>query len=132
MMPPALGGNRARILVADDDPVILRLLEVNLGLEGFEVETAARGEEALTKAREIHPALILLDVMMPGLNGWDVARELKADPDTADVPVVLLSARTQEEDRRRGQELGADAYITKPFDPSELAETIRRLARPRL
>ena len=132
MMPPALGGNRARILVADDDPVILRLLEVNLGLEGFEVETAARGEEALTKARESHPALILLDVMMPGLNGWDVARELKADPDTADVPVVLLSARTQEEDRRRGQELGADAYITKPFDPSELAETIRRLARPRL
>lgn len=118
--------------MADDDPVILRLLEVNLGLEGFDVDTASRGEEALTKARETQPALILLDVMMPGLNGWDVARELKADPNTADVPVVLLSARTQEEDRRRGQELGADAYITKPFDPSELAETIRRLARPRL
>ncbi|HEX2029968.1 MAG TPA: response regulator [Actinomycetota bacterium] len=127
-----MAGDRARILVADDDPVILRLLEVNLGLEGFDVETAARGEEALAKARRSRPALILLDVMMPGLNGWDVARELKADPTTADVPVVLLSARTQEEDRRRGQELGADAYITKPFDPSELAETIRRLARPRL
>jgi DNA-binding response OmpR family regulator len=127
-----LPGKRAapRILVADDDPVILRLLEVNLGLEGFRVETAARGEDALEKARGSRPALIVLDVMMPGMNGWDVARRLKEQQETADLPVVLLSARTQVSDRRRGEEIGVDAYITKPFDPSELADTIRRLARP--
>jgi DNA-binding response OmpR family regulator len=131
MMTSPLSGKRgvARILVVEDDPIILRLLEVNLGLEGFEVETAAHGEEALEKAKTAPPALILLDVMMPGLSGWEVARQLKEERSTADVPVILLSARAQEEDRRRGQELGVDEYITKPFDPSELAETIRRLAR---
>lgn len=132
MMAGPLSGKRvpARILVADDDPVILRLLEVNLGLEGFEVETAAGGEEALAQAKEDPPALILLDVMMPGMNGWDVARSLKGDRHTAAVPVILLSARAQDEDRRRGEELGVEAYITKPFDPAELAALIRRLARP--
>jgi DNA-binding response OmpR family regulator len=130
MASPLSGKRRpARILVVEDDPVILRLLEVNLGLEGFEVETAARGEEALEMAKKAPPALILLDVMMPGLSGWEVARKLKDESSTAEVPVILLSARAQEEDRRRGQELGVEAYVTKPFDPSELAEMIRRMVR---
>ena len=119
-----------RILVADDDPVILRLIEVNLSLEGFDVVTAGRGEEALSKARETSPDLILLDVMMPGMTGWEVAKLLKEDQRTKDIPVVFLSARTQDEDRRRGEDLGVAAYVTKPFDPGRLIETVRRIARP--
>lgn len=121
-------GAPIRVLVADDDPVILRLIEVNLGLEGFEVETATRGEDALAKAKEASPDVILLDVMMPGMTGWEVARQLKEDGETSQIPVVFLSARTQEEDRRRGVALGVSAYVSKPFDPIELVETIRRLA----
>jgi DNA-binding response OmpR family regulator len=119
---------KPRILVADDDPVILRLLEVNLGLEGFEVETANRGEDAVERARQIQPDVVILDVMMPGMTGYDVAGRLKEDPSTAAIPIVFLSARTQEEDRVRGRELGVAAYVTKPFDPGELMDIVRRLA----
>ena len=115
-----------RILVADDDPVIVRLLQVNFKLEGYDVETAAHGEEALQKARELQPALILLDVMMPGLDGWEVARRLKDDDATKDIPVFFLSARAQEEDRRKGLELGVTDYVTKPFDPGELVGLVAR------
>jgi DNA-binding response OmpR family regulator len=123
-------GSFARILVADDDPIIRRLIEINLGLEGFEVVAATGGEDALTKARDGSPDLILLDVMMPGITGWEVARLLKEDDTTAGIPVVFLSARTQEEDRRRGEDLGVAAYVSKPFDPQELVDLVRRLARP--
>jgi DNA-binding response OmpR family regulator len=116
-----------RVLVADDDPIILRLLEVNLGLEGFVVETAGRGEDAVARAREARPDVIILDVMMPGMTGYDVAARLKEYPGTAGIPVVFLSARTQDEDRARGRELAA-AYVTKPFDPGELVDIVRRLA----
>jgi DNA-binding response OmpR family regulator len=119
---------KPRILVADDDPVILRLLEVNLGLEGFEVETANRGEDAVERARQIQPDVVILDVMMPGMTGYDVAGRLKEDPSTAAIPIVFLSARTQEEDRVRGRELGVAAYVTKPFDPGDLMDIVRRLA----
>ncbi len=124
-----MGGPSKRILVADDDPVILRLIEINLSLEGFEVVLADRGEDAIAKARAMQPDLLLLDVMMPGMTGWECARRLKGDDETADIPIVFLSARTQEEDVRRGEELGVAAYVTKPFDPAELVETIRRHAR---
>ena len=116
-----------RILVADDDPVIVRLLQVNFKLEGYEVDTASHGEEAVQKASELRPSLILLDVMMPGLDGWEVCRRLKQDPGTADIPVIFLSARAQEEDRRRGLELGVAEYVTKPFDPGELVTLVGRL-----
>jgi DNA-binding response OmpR family regulator len=116
-----------RIRVADDDPVILRLLQVNFGLEGFEVQTATRGEEALDRARELSPDVILLDVMMPGLDGWEVCRLLKQEQQFADTPVVFLSARAQDEDRKRGYGLGVAAYVTKPFDPGRLVELVRRL-----
>jgi DNA-binding response OmpR family regulator len=121
-------GARIKVLAADDDPVILRLIEVNLSLEGFDVETAARGEDALAKARDVGPQVIVLDVMMPGMTGWDVARQLRADAATAHIPIVFLSARTQEEDRRMGQELGVSEYVSKPFDPGDLVDRIRRLA----
>jgi DNA-binding response OmpR family regulator len=119
---------RVRVLVADDDPVILRLIEVNLGLEGFEVETATGGEDAIAKAAQVRPDVILLDVMMPGVTGWDVAARLKADQATSNIPLVFLSARSQDEDKRKGEELGVAAYVSKPFDPVELVATIRRLA----
>jgi DNA-binding response OmpR family regulator len=126
-----LVGTRApiKVLAVDDDPVILRLIEVNLSLEGFEVALAAGGDDALAKAREVDPDVILLDVMMPGVTGWDVARRLKDDAVTNATPLVFLSGRTQEEDRRKGQELGVAAYVSKPFDPVELVDTIRRVAR---
>jgi CheY-like chemotaxis protein len=119
---------QARVLVADDDPIILRLLEVNLGLEDFVVETASRGEDAIRRAQELRPDVIILDVMMPGMSGYDVAEQLRQDPDTAGIPVVFLSARAQEEDRKRGHALGVAAYVTKPFDPGELVDIVRRLA----
>jgi CheY-like chemotaxis protein len=113
---------QARVLVADDDPIILRLLEVNLGLEDFLVETAIR------RAQELRPDVIILDVMMPGMSGYEVAEQLRQDPGTAGIPVVFLSARAQEEDRKRGHALGVAAYVTKPFDPGELVDIVRRLA----
>ena len=116
-----------RILVADDDPVILRLLQVNFRLEGYEVETASHGEDALARAREFAPDLILLDVMMPGVDGWEVCRRLKADPATSAIPVIFLSARAQDEDRKRGHTLGVTEYVTKPFDPGRLVQTVRRV-----
>lgn len=115
-----------RVLVADDDPVILRLIEINLGLEGIEVE-ASGAQDVLARAKDVSPDLILLDVMMPGLTGWELARQLKEDDATAHIPVVFLSARTLEEDRRRGSEIGVAAYVSKPFDPGELVDTIRRV-----
>jgi DNA-binding response OmpR family regulator len=116
-----------RILVADDDAVILRLLQVNFGLEGFEVQTAIHGEDALERAKEMCPDVILLDVMMPGLDGWEVCRRLKEDEALAKTPVVFLSARAQDEDRQRGYDLGVAAYVTKPFDPSRLIKLVRGL-----
>jgi DNA-binding response OmpR family regulator len=121
-------GAPIKVLAADDDPVILRLIQVNLSLEGFDVETAARGEDALVKAKDVGPQVIVLDVMMPGMTGWEVARQLRADAATAHIPIVFLSARTQEEDRRQGRELGVAEYVSKPFDPRDLVDTIRRLA----
>jgi DNA-binding response OmpR family regulator len=120
----------ARILVVDDDPVILRLIEVNLDLEGFDVETADRGEDAIAKARNNSPDLIILDLMMPEMNGWELAERLQKDQKTHGIPLVFLSARTQDEDRRRGEELGVAGYVTKPFDPSDLVATIRKLTEP--
>lgn len=120
---------QARILVVDDDPVILRLIEVNLDLEGFEVVTADRGEDAIKKARETAPDLIILDLMMPEMSGWEIAERLQKDDKASGIPLVFLSARTQDEDRRRGEELGVAGYVTKPFDPADLVATIRKLTK---
>lgn len=124
-----LGGMASRVLVVDDDPVIVRLLEVNLRLEGYEVETASRGDEALERAVETSPDLIILDVMMPGLDGWATARRLREQPAFADTPVVFLSARAQDDDRGKGLALGSVSYVTKPFDPVRLMELVAELLR---
>ena len=119
-----------RVLVVDDDRVIQQLLEVNLELEGYEVvATAADGKEALQKISELKPDLVILDIMMPKMDGLEVCRRLRADPDLAKIPVILLSARAQDMDIREGLEIGASAYLTKPFDPVELLEVVGRLAK---
>ncbi|MFA5891325.1 MAG: response regulator [Actinomycetota bacterium] len=117
----------ARVLVVDDDRVIQQLLEVNLELEGYDVAKAGDGEEALEAVRVFRPDLILLDVMMPKIDGREVCRRLKADPETARIPIIFLSARAQEFDVASGIELGASAYVTKPFDPVDLLDTVERL-----
>ena len=116
-----------KILVVDDDRVIQQLIEVNLELEGYEVVKASNGEEALEMFASERPDLVILDVMMPKLNGKDVCRKLKSDPETAKTPIIFLSARAQEMDVEAGLELGADAYVTKPFDPSTLLDTVSSL-----
>ena len=123
-MPSSLG----RVLVVDDDDVIRQLITVNLELEGFEVATAVDGQDCLDKVKDVRPDVVTLDIMMPRLDGWEAAGRLRADPDTAGIKVVLLSARAQEADLERGSRIGVDAYLTKPFDPDELIATVRRLA----
>ncbi|MFL6056899.1 MAG: response regulator transcription factor [Actinoallomurus sp.] len=117
-----------RVLVVDDDEVIRQLIAVNLQLEGFEVLTAVDGQDCIDRVREIAPDVITLDVMMPRLDGWVTAVKLRDDPLTRDIKVVMITARAQEHDIRRGHEIGVDAYVTKPFDPAELIRTVRDLA----
>jgi CheY-like chemotaxis protein len=117
----------ARVMAVDDDPVIRGLLEVNLEMEGHDVVTAVDGRDALDKVRADVPDLILLDVMMPNVNGWEAVAALKDDPATRSIPVILLSARAAEGDRRKGEEIGVEEYVTKPFDPIELMDLVNRL-----
>lgn len=113
-----------RILVADNDEDILTLVAFRLERQGYEVLVARDGAEALERARQELPDLCVLDVMMPKLTGYDVTRELRADPRTQDVPVILLTARVQEADVRSGFDAGADDYVRKPFSPQELRERV--------
>ncbi len=115
-----------RILAVDDDPKILKILLHSLGKEGFEVHTAANGEEALQKARQLPPDLVVLDIMMPGMDGFETFQKLKAQ---REVPVIILSARTDEVDRVVGFRMGVDDYQTKPFSPTELALRVKAVLR---
>ncbi|MEV0405953.1 response regulator [Actinoallomurus sp. NPDC050550] len=117
-----------RVLVVDDDEVIRQLIAVNLQLEGFEVLTAVDGQDCLDRVRDVAPDVITLDVMMPRLDGWVTAIKLRDDPVTRGIKVVMITARAQEHDIRRGHEIGVDAYVTKPFDPAVLIRTVRELA----
>ena len=116
------------MLVVDDDEVIRQLITVNLELEGFDVHTAYDGQDCLDKIKDIDPDVVTLDVMMPRLDGWETAQRIRSDNSLAEVRIVLLSARAQEADIERGDTIGVDAYLTKPFDPDDLVETVRRLA----
>ena len=118
-----------RILVVDDDPDILQFVEMNLDMEGFDAQTAESGRVALEVARERPRDLILLDVMMPELDGLTVLRRLRSSPATSSIPVVLLTAKALAEDRVRGLDLGADDYITKPFDIEELLARVKAVLR---
>jgi DNA-binding response OmpR family regulator len=116
-----------RVLVVDDDAPIRLLCRVTLEAEGMEVIEAADGTDGLEKARSASPDVVLLDVMLPKLDGWRVAEALLEDPQTGEIPIVFLTARAELRDQARGLELGGIDYITKPFNPVELADLIREL-----
>ena len=118
--------DKLRILLVDDDPNIAHLVRLYLEKEGFDVTTAARGDDALTEFRRDPPALMLLDVMLPGIDGWQV---LKAVRKTSSIPIIMLTAKDETFDKVLGLELGADDYITKPFDTKELVARVKAVLR---
>jgi DNA-binding response OmpR family regulator len=117
----------AKVLLVEDDPVILRLLEVNFDLEGFDVVSARDGQEGIDQARSAEPDLVISDIMMPNVSGLELVQTLKADPATAGIPIILLSAKAQSADLKAGLDAGADDYVTKPFEPLELVERVQAL-----
>lgn len=115
------------MLIVDDDPMVVRMLKMNFELEGYNVTTASDGEEGLRKARETRPDVMLLDIMMPKLDGLAVARALKSDAATKSTVIVLCSAKTSEADLKLGMDTGADDYVTKPVQLKALAARIAKL-----
>ena len=115
-----------RILVVDDEPRMIRFIRMNLDLEGFSVYEAYDGKDALRKLREVMPSLVILDVMMPKMDGFDTLEMMR---ELSSVPVIMLTARSDEDDLVRGLELGADDYVTKPFSPRELVSRVRAVLR---
>lgn len=121
-----------KVLVVDDDPVILELLRFNFEMEGFEVVSACDGRAGFDRAVADTPDLVISDIMMPNVDGLEMLQQLRAEPGTAELPVVLLSAKAQQNEVQRGLDLGADDYVTKPFDPLELLDRVNELlAQPR-
>jgi len=118
-----------RILVVDDEPDIVALVVYHLAKAKYKVSSATSGSDALALAKRERPALIVLDLMLPGMSGFDVLEQLRADPDTASIAVLMLTARKDEPDRIRGLELGADDYLTKPFSPQELVLRVGAILR---
>ena len=127
---PSLPTNAGpRVLVVEDEPDVAELIRYNLTKEGYDVVVVANGAEALKRAREAKPEVILLDIMVPQLNGWEVCRRLKQDPETRAISVIMVTGRVEEGDKVLGFEMGADDYVTKPFSPRELVARIRAVAR---
>ena len=120
---------KPKILVVDDEPDVVQLIDYNLKAAGYDVTTAADGDEALKKARSTAPDLIILDLMLPEVEGLDVCKILRREPSTSGIPIVMLTAKASETDRVLGLELGADDYVTKPFSPRELVLRVKRLLR---
>ncbi|MCL4786904.1 MAG: response regulator transcription factor [Verrucomicrobia bacterium] len=118
---------KQKILVVDDEPEAVELVEFNLKQAGYDVATAADGAEALKRTRTLLPSLIVLDVMLPEMDGLEVCKMLRRDPATAAIPIIMLTAKAAEIDRVLGLELGADDYLTKPFSPRELVLRVRKL-----
>ena len=115
------------ILVVDDQPDIRLMCRVNLALEGYQVVEAVDGEEAKMCLHEHQPDLVLLDVMMPGIDGWEILTWMKGTPEFAGIPVVMLTARVQREDELKGWSLGVSDYLPKPFNPSSLTQVVNRV-----
>ena len=118
---------KGKILVVDDEVNITQILEFSIGSEGYDVVSASNGEEAIEKARREQPDLIILDVMMPRIDGYEACRILKANPLTKNIPVMLLTAKGRDIDKRLGYEVGATDYIVKPFSPNKLIDRIHEL-----
>ncbi len=120
-------GDKPRILLVDDEPSITKVVGKRLEIAGFDVIIASDGQEGLEKAQTLSPNLIILDLMLPKLNGFEVCSMLKGDARFQGVPIILFSAKAQEKDEKMGKECGADAYVTKPFKAETLLEQIRTL-----
>ncbi|MBN1384345.1 MAG: response regulator [Elusimicrobia bacterium] len=120
-----------RILVADDEPDIVIVLKRYLELDGYEITVGHDGKNALSKLADGKFDLLILDVMMPEMNGWEVCKKIKGDPKTKDIPVIILTAKSQNTDALMSFECGADEYVTKPFDYPELSQIIKRLLSKR-
>ena len=134
MIMNAAPAHADRILVVDDEPEIVALVAYHLAKAGYRVSTAASGQDAVEMARRDRPSLVVLDLMLPGMSGFDVLEQLRLDESTRDIAVIMLTARREEPDRIRGLSLGADDYLTKPFSPAELvlrvAAILRRTGSP--
>ncbi len=115
------------ILIVDDDPTVTTLLKLSFELEGHTVITASSGQEALDLARQIHPAAMVVDVMMPEMDGLELIRRVRSNAATADIPIVCCSARALTSDVAAGYAAGADDYLTKPVDPTELVERVEKV-----
>jgi len=120
-----------RVLVVDDEPDVLLLCRLNLQQRGHELLEAADGSTALEIARDLHPDVIVLDLMLPGISGYDVLEALQRDSETTNIPVLVLTAKSLRADRERSHGLGASAFLTKPFLPNELCEMVDSLVAPR-
>ena len=118
-----------RVLVVEDERDVAELIRFNLSKEGYDVVVANNGADGLSQASDMQPDVVLLDVMVPQLNGWEVCRRIKQDADTRNIPVIIVSGRTEEGDRVLGFEVGADDYVTKPFSPRELIARVRAVVR---
>jgi two-component system alkaline phosphatase synthesis response regulator PhoP len=127
--PPVSAKAGHRVLVVEDEQDVAELIRYNLVKEGYDVILVANGADALRRAREIKPEVILLDIMVPQLNGWEVCRRLRQDPETRALAVIMLTGRVEEGDKVLGFEMGADDYVTKPFSPRELIARIRAVVR---
>ncbi|MBI3322548.1 MAG: response regulator [Candidatus Omnitrophica bacterium] len=124
-----MDAKKRRILLVDDEPSILKMVSKRLEVAGFEVMVAMDGEEGLEKAKSLGPDVVILDLMLPKLNGYEVCAALKADPRHSKLPIILLSARVQDQDEKSGLGCGADAYMRKPFNSQDLVEQINTLSR---
>ena len=127
---PGPGTNRAtKVLVVEDEADVAEMIRYNLGKEGYDVRLSGNGADALRQAKEARPDVILLDIMVPQLNGWEICRRLKQDRDTQAIPVIMVTGRVEEGDKVLGFEMGADDYVTKPFSPRELMARVRAVSR---
>jgi DNA-binding response OmpR family regulator len=123
------GSTVGRVLLVEDERDVSELIRYTLEKDGYEVVAAPTGAEALRTVRDMRPDIVLLDIMVPKLNGWEICRRIKQDPDTRDIPVIMVTGRVEEGDKVLGFELGADDYVTKPFSPRELLARIRAVIR---
>ena len=126
---PGAIGRAPRVLVVEDEADVAEMIRYNLGKEGYEVRLAGNGTEALRQVKDARPDVVLLDIMVPHLNGWEICRRLKQDRDTAPIAVIMVTGRAEEGDKVLGFEMGADDYVTKPFSPRELLARVRAVCR---
>lgn len=120
---------RAKVLVVDDEEYIQHILNFSFGAEGYDVVTASDGEEGVNKAKDEKPDVIVMDIMMPKMDGYEACKQIKTDPQTKDIPVILLTAKGRDADRKLGSEVGADDYVVKPFSPGRLIERVEGIMK---